>query len=249
MIAWRDKLRAAAIHFAATLLLAAVAAVLYRLWFPPPFHEMVGGTKLFLLLVGCDLALGPLISLVIYDRRKSRRELYTDYTVVGLVQLAALAYGLHTAHSARPVFVVFATDRLEVVTAGDIPAEELAAASPRHARLPQWGLAMVAVEVPEAERQAALFRALEGVDTSLRPRFYVPYANAQAAILARAGSLAALRAKHPEADALLREAVATTGRGEDALRWLPVKAKEGFWTALLDARSAVPLGYVPLDPY
>ena len=89
---------------------------------------MIGGTELFLLVVGCDLALGPLISLVIYNSRKSRRELITDYSIVGVVQIAALVYGVVILAGTRPVYVAFSKDRLEVVTARDIRDAELAAA-------------------------------------------------------------------------------------------------------------------------
>ena len=70
-IVWRDKLMAFGVHFIATALLAAAAAMLFfGIWFPSPFNEMIGGTELFELVVGCDLALGPLISLVIFNRGK-----------------------------------------------------------------------------------------------------------------------------------------------------------------------------------
>ena len=96
MIVWREKFVATGIHFLVTLGLAAcAAAVIFLVWFPDPFATMIGGTELFLLVVGCDLALGPLISLVIYDSRKSRLELITDYSIVGIVQIVALVYGVH----------------------------------------------------------------------------------------------------------------------------------------------------------
>ena len=53
-----------------------------------------GGRELFMLVVGCDLALGPLLSLVVFDSSKTRRELLFDYTVLGIVQLAGLVYGV-----------------------------------------------------------------------------------------------------------------------------------------------------------
>ena len=61
----------------------------------------------------CDLALGPLISLVIYNSRKARRKLIIDYTIVGVVQLAALVYGVYIVAGTRPVYVAFSTDRIE----------------------------------------------------------------------------------------------------------------------------------------
>ncbi len=79
MIAWRTKLFAFSLHFLATAVLAAIAAALiFLIWFPAPFARMVGGTELFMLVVGCDVVLGPLLSLVIYDPRKTRLALIVD---------------------------------------------------------------------------------------------------------------------------------------------------------------------------
>jgi len=36
---------------------------------------------------------------------------------------------------------------------------------------------------------------------------------------------------------------------EEQLRWLPVRSPKGFWTALVDARTARLLAYIPVDPY
>src|SRR4051794_15319474 len=154
MIIWREKVLAFAIHFLATAALGACAAALIFLaWFPHPFATMIGGTELFMLVVGCDLALGPLISLVIYNSRKSRRELLVDYTVVGIIQLAALGYGVYVVAGTRPVYVAFSADRLEVVTARDISDTELAAAPPEYRALSLTGPRYVAVQVSDSENQ------------------------------------------------------------------------------------------------
>ena len=83
------------------------AALIFLVWFPAPFATMVGGTELFMLVVGCDLVLGPLLSLVIYDPRKTRLALVIDYSIVGAVQLATLIYGVYIVAGTRPVYVAF----------------------------------------------------------------------------------------------------------------------------------------------
>src|SRR5687768_5273491 len=121
MIVWREKFRALLLHFLITAAVAAVAAaVIFFVWFPDPFQTMMGGTKLFLLISACDLVLGPLISLIIYNSRKSRLALITDYSIVGVLQIAALVYGVLSIAQARPVYVAFVGDRFEVVAASDI---------------------------------------------------------------------------------------------------------------------------------
>jgi len=118
VILWREKIRAFGIHFATTLFVALLAAALiFLVWYPAPFETMVGGLKLFMLIAGCDLALGPLISLIIYNSRKTRLALVFDYTVIGVVQIAALVYGVYSVSQARPAYVAFVKDRLEVIAA------------------------------------------------------------------------------------------------------------------------------------
>jgi hypothetical protein len=251
MIPWREKWRAFAIHFTLTAMLAiAAAAVIFWVWFPTPFARMIGGAELFALVVGCDLALGPLISLVIYNSRKSRRELVFDYCIVGLLQLAALGYGLWVVAGSRPVYVAFSLDRIEIVAAADIlPAELAAARDPRYRNLPLGGPRRVAIVVPPKDHDDALFRALDGVEQTMRPKFYVPYESQLPAIRSRALPLAELRKRHPDAGAKLAKAQAETGLAETRLRWLPVRSRDVFWTVLIDADSCKPLAYIDVDPY
>jgi len=117
----------------------------FTAWYPWPYREVSGGRDLFLILVSVDVILGPLITLVIFDRRKPVRELVTDLSVVGVIQLAALAYGLWTVAVARPVHLVFEVDRLRVVHAVDVP-EELLPQTPPGIRPEPWtGPTMLAV--------------------------------------------------------------------------------------------------------
>jgi hypothetical protein len=251
MTIWREKLLASAIHFGVTLVLAAMAAALiFLVWYPDPLHTMIGGTELFLLIVGSDLALGPLMSLVIYNSRKSRRELLIDYSVVGVVQIAALVYGVSIMADARPVYVAFSHDRYEVVLAGDLRERELAAArDPQYGKVPLTGPRFVSVHVPPEDHNDALFESIAGNEQHLRPKFYVPYESKRAEILKRAKPLAELERKKPTAAPLLRKTVAKLDIPAERLAWLPVHHFRGFWTAIIDTETARPVAYFDLDPY
>ena len=250
-IVWREKFIATAIHFLVTLTLAACAAALiFLVWFPHPFATMIGGTELFLLVVGCDIALGPLISLVIYDSRKSRRELITDYSIVGAVQIAALVYGVFILAGTRPVYVSFSVDRLEVVTARDITDAELAAARrPEYAKRPLTGPRLVATTVVQADQNDALFEGLKGNDVYQRPKFYVPYETKVAEIRAHARPLAELEKKKPASKPLLDAAMQEIKLPAERIRWIPVHHRKGFWTVLIDNDNGKPVAYVDFDPY
>jgi len=251
MIVWREKLLATGIHFLVTLTFAACAAALiFLVWFPDPFQTMIGGTELFVLVSGCDLALGPLLSLVIYDSRKSRRALVFDYAIVGAVQLAALIYGVYILEGTRPVYVAFNSDRLEVVVARDISDAELAAAKqPIYGSLSLTGPRYVAIEVPPADRNDAIFQSLQGNESHMRPRFYAPYESQLESIRSRAKTLEELEKHHPASKPVLAEATARLNVPPERIRWLPVRHRKGFWTALIDTNDGKPVAYVDFDPY
>jgi len=201
-------------------------------------------------VVVCDLVLGPLISLVIYDTSKGRRKLIFDYTIVGAVQLVVLAYGVYIVAGTRPVYVVFNKDRFEVVVARDISDAELAAArDPRYAKLPLDGPRLVAVQVPKEDQQDALFQSVAGNEEHDRPKFYAPYESALADIRKRSRTVEWLTGKFPQSKPLLDDAMKKLAIPAERVRFLPVRHRLGFWTALIDTADGRPIAWVPFDPY
>jgi hypothetical protein len=250
-INWREKWLAFGIHFVATALLAAAAAsLIFFVWFPDPFQTMVGGTKLFELVITCDMVLGPLISLVIFDTRKERWKIVMDYCIVGVVQIAALVYGVMIVAGTRPVYVAFNKDRLEVVAAREIRDADLAEArDPAWARLPWDGPKFVSIRIPAADQQDAMFQAVQGKEEHQRPKFYAPYDASLEDIRRRSKTVAELTANFPASKTLFDAALAEVEIPQERVRWLPVHFRAGFWTALIDTENGRPVGYVPFDPY
>jgi len=81
----QGRLRAIGIHLAISLGVAALAALLvFGLRYPYPYREISGGRTLFMLVACVDVALGPLITLIIFSQSKPRRKLMMDFTVIGL---------------------------------------------------------------------------------------------------------------------------------------------------------------------
>ena len=72
----KAKLYAMLVHGFLTLIVALLTAFLvYRLWYPAPFAQLTGGTDLFLLVLGVEAVLGPVMSLVIFNPVKVRKEM------------------------------------------------------------------------------------------------------------------------------------------------------------------------------
>lgn len=247
------KLRAALWHFLITASVGAlIAALVFLVWFPSPFATMMDGIKLFALVLGCDLVLGPLMSLVIYNQKKSRRMLIVDYAVVGTFQLIALLYGVSVVAQYRPVYIAFTVDRFDVISAGELDAADLKEAAPEYKHLPWFGPELVVAIKPEnpEERTQAIFLALGGgKDISARPKFYRPYASKHDDIVKAILPLEQLFKKRPDQQALVMNTIESHHKDIQSTGWLAVKQGRGFWTAIMDNKTAMPIAYLPIDPY
>ena len=139
-------------------------------WYPYPYRELSGGRELLALVVAVDMVLGPLITLVICNAAKMRRDLVMDFTVIGLLQVAALAYGLWTVFVARPVHLVFEYHRMAVVHAIDVDSDLLAKAPPSLQTLPVTGPTVIALRrfKNPAEQFDATTAALKGFRLAAR---------------------------------------------------------------------------------
>jgi len=214
MVIAKERLRASGIHLAVSLCIAAAAALLvFAAWYPWPYREVSGGRELFLIVIAVDVVLGPLITLAIFNRNKSRRELAMDLSVIGAIQLAALLYGLWTVAVARPVHLVFEFDRLRVVHAIEIP-EELASHVPAGIDAEPWsGPTLLAVRPfhNAQEKLSATLEALDGVQLAARPDLWQPYDAARPRVLAAAQPVDALKRRLPGQAAAVDSALQKAG--------------------------------------
>jgi hypothetical protein len=248
----KDRLGASGIHLGISLCVAVFAAALvFGLWYPYPYGEISGGRELFFLVVAVDVIMGPLITLAIFNRAKPRRELLIDFTVVGLLQLAALGYGLWTVFAARPVHLVFEYSRMTVVHAIDVDADLLAKAPTSLQKLPVTGPTVIALRPFKnpAEQFDATMAAFEGFPLAARSDLWQAYEPVRADVLKEAKPVAELRARFSNQAAQIDRAIAATGKPVTDLRYLPLLSRKTAWTVLLDTTTAEPLGYLPLDSF
>lgn len=249
----RAGLRAAAIHLILSAVVAALAAVLvFRIWYPNPFRELTGGVQLFLVVVGVDLVCGPLLTWVIFNPLKPRRELVTDVSVVALIQLAALAYGLYSVAVARPIYVVYEVDRFQVVTMADVQPNALRPELGGLHRVPWAGPRIIGVRDPKDAQESisSLDLSLQGIEPSARPDWWQSYEQTKPKVLLRAQPVSVLRAKQPEMAASIDRAVVDSGRAEEDLRWVPMTSfKVMDWVAFVDAKTADVVAYAHVDGF
>ncbi len=249
---YRVAAQAASIHSLCSVLVAAAAAwLVFGIWYAYPYRELSGGRELFLLVVLVDVVCGPLLTLVLVNPKKPRKELWMDLGLVALIQLAALGYGMWTVWQARPLYLVQEVDRFKVISAPDVDAGELKAL-PANLKPQFWtGPQTVSIRPPKnaEEHNKVLFEAAAGGrDYGARPEFYVLYDGAAALkSLSRAKPLALFLQKQPSQQDAARQLA--TEKGADMAQWLylPVIARQD-WVAVLDKQGQIQ-GFLPGDGF
>ncbi len=102
----RTRYQAFGIHLGISLaIFAACLMVLYFYWYPGFLFSADGGWNGVEILIGVDLVLGPLLTLIVYKHDKPHLKM--DLTIIALIQFMCLAAGLWVIHSQRPLLIVY----------------------------------------------------------------------------------------------------------------------------------------------
>jgi hypothetical protein len=204
-----------------------------------------------LMLLGVDIVLGPFITLIVFNPAK--KELKRDLAIVVAVQLAALVYGLHTVAIARPVYIVFNTDRFDLVYANDLDPNQLdKVTDPRFRSVPWTGPRVIAARRPSdaQRRNEILFSAMSGGnDLPQMPQYYVPYVDEKAAAAARVQPLDALRTLNPHDGARVDEVARRHAGRAGGVGYLPLRARVKDLSVIVARDNADVLEIVPLAPW
>ena len=223
------RLRAAAgaslKHLLLSLLVALLGAVLvFVFWYPYPYDQLVGGQTLFLILIAVDVSCGPLLTLVVFNPKKPRNELWRDIGIIVVLQMAALVYGLNSVAQARPVFLAFEGDRFRVVRVPDIDIDKISEAPENLRALSLLGPKLIGTRLAKStdpEYLSSIQSSLNGLDPSSRPGRWLAYSQQQREVLAKAQPLTLLGQKHPSERRLIEAAVSKTGLSEKQLGYFP----------------------------
>ena len=246
------RLRASGLHFLASAAVALVfGLIVFLLWYPPPFAMLAGGLTLFVMLVGIDVVLGPFLTALVASPKKPRLELRRDIGLIVVVQLMAFGYGAYTIALARPVHLVFEVDRLAVVSAADIDADQLKKALPPYQKLPWTGPTLVAARKSESsvEMTRSLDLGLQGVDISMQPERWIDYNANAAAVLKKARPVQLLLDKYPELAGQVRAAAASHSVALRDMQFLPMTSRMESGVALIATPDARYLAYLSVDGF
>ncbi len=246
-----SRWKAAAIHLSISLTIGLiVGSLLLFVWYPPPLFHAAGADELALLLVSVDLALGPLLTLVVF--KAGKKGLQFDLTLIAALQAAALVYGMSVVLHSRPVFIATAVDRFVLVFASDLSDADLAEGrKPEFRSRSLTGPLLVGTQIPSTaqERSTILSSSIIGKDVESYPKYYVNYDAAAPALLKRAKPLGALKINDANSKDVLDSALVKTGLPVDHVVWVPLVARKATLVMLLNRDNGQPLRAVPINPW
>ncbi|HLQ25550.1 MAG TPA: hypothetical protein VK138_06650 [Acidiferrobacterales bacterium] len=101
-----SRIKAFLIHLGiSTIIFLVLLFFIVFIWYPSPYFSADGGWQGIRIVAGVDMVLGPSLTLLVFKSGKPGLKL--DLTVIGLLQSAALAWGVWTVHDQRTALVVF----------------------------------------------------------------------------------------------------------------------------------------------
>ena len=233
-------------HLAVSVVIALlVLSVVFFVWYPAPLAKAVGVTHIFLMLIAIDVIMGPMLSLLVY--KEGKKTLKFDLTVIILLQLSALGYGLHSIADGRPVWIVYSVDRFDLVKNNEIYPKHLDQAQAKYQQpswfAPQYAAAQFAQE--NKQRQQDMFdEILGGVDISQRPERYVELSKATAQIQQRAQDLKTLNQFNDP-----KQVADILAKYPQATAFVPLKATAVDMTVLINKEKSTVVDVDDLRPW
>lgn len=248
----RFAARYASFHLVVSIAVAlASSAVVFGLWYAAPYRQLLNVSGIFTLLLTVDVICGPLLTFIVGNPLKSQRERLLDFSLIGLVQIAALVYGLHSMWLGRPVILAFEVDRLVIVTALEVQKDGLPQAPTSLQRLSWWGVQQVSTRKSKSSEEflQSIELGLQGISPAMLPQWWLSWDSAQSAINQHAKPVVELLMLRPKDNAVLQAAIDQTSLSAAQLRYLPMtSSKTKDWVALLDAQARI-VGHAPVDGF
>ncbi|MFA5941876.1 MAG: TfpX/TfpZ family type IV pilin accessory protein [Sinimarinibacterium sp.] len=247
----RDRLRAGGTHLAVCSVIALLTmALIFLGWYPAPLAQAQGVSRLLLILVAVDVTVGPLITVLIFDRAK--KSLSFDLAVIACCQLAFLLYGLHAIFAGRPAIIAYNVDRFDVVQAQDVDRQSLERSiGAGKAGLPWLRPRIVYAQLPSDrdKRQELMFQAVVGgSDLPQMAEWYEPYENGKDDVAKHVRPLSELRKVNGMDEVAWADFLGSLNRQETELGYLPLRAKSKDGAVIVDARTAEIIRITMLEP-
>lgn len=108
MLKIKTKLSATTTHFLLSCFIFLLFIITLRtLWFPEPYFTASGGWQGLKIVAFIDIVLGPLLTFIVFNTKKPKKELFIDLSIIFALQISALVWGINTVYNQRPVAITF----------------------------------------------------------------------------------------------------------------------------------------------
>lgn len=233
-------------HFSLSCFIALIILIwVFFVWYPFPLAKAVGVTHIFLMLLAIDVIIGPFLGLLVY--KESKKTLKFDLSVIILIQICALVYGVYSIAQGRPVWLAYNVDRIELIRNNEIIQDHLDQAQTQFQH-PSWLKPQyVGVEFAKDANQRGddLFaEALGGISIAQKPERYVEIEKVKSKIQKHAQDLVLLPQYNNKA--LVEKILA---QYPQANAFVPLKANAVDMTVLINKEKGEVVKIVDLRPW
>jgi hypothetical protein len=190
-----------------------------------------------------DVVLGPTLTFIVANRKKSRRVLARDIGIIVTVQLCALTYGSVSLWNGRPLYYAFSENILQLVQAYDIDANEAKlgreqnpALAPHWYSLPQWVWAPLPQNLEETKK--IVTSAITGGDDVISmPRYFKRWEEGLPSLRSQLKKVDDVAYFAKSEKKKLKEKMKAAGLADDQLITMPLTGRGHPLLAVIDPAS------------
>jgi len=241
-----SRFKAFAIHLAISLVIFFI--LLYFIlvqWYPQPLFSTDGGWRVIRIIVGVDLILGPLLTLIVFKAGKPG--LKFDLSVIALVQFIALSWGVWTSYNERPAAVIYTLDFFTPVTGYQLAEYGMSAD-----KLKQFGddwPILIYIDIPEKEISNVLSKALaDKKPLYLYTEYYSKFSKEQAPILKQSSmDIEKYVEDKPELKKIFQKSVLAHPTKTN-ISYLALHSREKWGTAIYDLDEMRIIDVMDIEP-
>jgi len=118
-----NRYKAAALHLTISILVfISLLGIIITVWYPGVLFNISGGWTGLKLVMGVDVVLGPLLTLIIF--KVGKPGLKFDLSCIATAQVICMAAGLYIVYSERPLALVMAYDTFYSLSKDDFTSFE-----------------------------------------------------------------------------------------------------------------------------
>jgi hypothetical protein len=238
------RLKAFSLHLlSSATILTLILGCLYFGWYRWPGWYLTDVTRVIVVMVCVDVVLGPTLTLIIANQKKSRRVLARDIGIIVAVQLCALVYGSVQLWNGRPLYYAFSENVLQLVQAYDIDADEAKlgreqnpALAPHWYSLPRWIWAPLPQDV-ETSQQIVAAAVSGGDDVISMPRYFKRWEEGSPSLRSQLKKVDDVAYFVKSEKKILKEKMKAAGLPNDRLDAIPLTGRGHPLLAVIDPTS------------